>query len=332
MKLKVYQQGGGLIYTPFIPSRTESTLSGSKGNSGEDDPKLDPLDKEIFALMKDQNLLPSDIQAIFNSLTAFQKKTQHLSGLGGTSTYRSVMPGMLQIQRMVSLARANKDQWDASVSEVQKHDAGSEVALDGYGRMWVMDKEGNLSKIAPSDYSSEKYMPVSNSQLLSYRQRNDDMAFADSMFGETGMDVVGMKDVRTELDSMIDKIGTIETANLQVQKFSDLAKDLQGMGIYKVVQKYSKGDIEDFAGLLYNRLSTEARHLIDANAAIGGYDKHDYILSIIRMQTDSSVIPSYDASVSKAAGMGTGESSDKLDTKDTYAEHLNNGNMFGGGS
>ena len=110
MKLKVYQQGGGLIYTPFIPERTQSTLSGgSKTGSGEDDPKIDPLDKEILALMKDQNLLPSDIQAIFNSLTAFQRRTQHLSGLGGTGAYRSVMPGMLSIMQMVSTARANKD-------------------------------------------------------------------------------------------------------------------------------------------------------------------------------------------------------------------------------
>lgn len=110
MKLKVYQQGGGLIYTPFIPSRTESTLSGSNSGSSEDDPKIDPLDKEILALMKDQNLLPSDIQAIFNSLTTFQRRTQHLSGLGGTDSYRSVMPGMLQIMNMVSVARANKEQ------------------------------------------------------------------------------------------------------------------------------------------------------------------------------------------------------------------------------
>lgn len=330
MKLKVYQQGGGLIYTPFIPGAQGTT---SRSGSGEDDSKIDPLDKEILALMKDQNLLPSDIQAIYSSLTAFQKKTQHLSGLGGTSAYRSVMPGMLKIMNMVSVARANKEQWDNSVSEIKKHDAGSEVALDGYGRMWVRNKEnGELSRVTPDEFDREKYIPVSNSQLLSYRQRDNNLAFSDNMFGETGMDVVGMKDIRSELDTMISNIGEIETSNFQLQKFSDIAQDIQGMGVYKVTQKYSKGDIADFANLLYSRLSNGAKHLIDAHAAIDGYDKHDYILSIIRMQTDSSVIPSYDSSLSKATGMGTGEGNEKLDTKDTYAEHLNNGNMFGGGS
>ena len=129
MKLKVYQQGGGLIYTPFIPGRTESTISGSSDNSGGDDPKIDPLDKEILALMKDQNLLPSDIQAISNAVIAFQRRTQHLSGLGADG-YRSAMPGMLQIMSMVSTAKHNREYWDGKVTEMRQHDAGSDVALD----------------------------------------------------------------------------------------------------------------------------------------------------------------------------------------------------------
>lgn len=331
MKLKVYQQGGGLIYTPFIPGRTESRLSGSDSSgSEEDDPKIDPLDKEILALMKDQNLLPSDIQAIFNSLSAFQRRTQHLSGLGGTGAYRSVMPGLLQIMNMVSVARNNKEQWDNSVAEVKKHDAGSEVALDGYGRMWVKDSEGKLGLISPSEYDASKYKPVSNSQLLSYRQRNDDLAFSDKIFGETGMDVVGMGDIRKELDDMIGKLGSIKSSSPQVQKLSDIASDLQGLGVFQTTQKYDKGDLADFSQLLYSRLSNEAKHLIDANAAIGGYDKFNYILSIIRSETSKENSTTFDPSLTKAGGLGggSGSSGDTLAVKDTYAEHLNSGEGF----
>jgi len=110
MKLKVYQQGGGLIYTPFIPGAQGTATSGSGRSSGGDDSAIDPLDKELIALMKDQNLLPSDIQAIYNQLIAFQRKAQHLTALGGSAGYRAVMPGMLQIMQMVSIAKANKDQ------------------------------------------------------------------------------------------------------------------------------------------------------------------------------------------------------------------------------
>jgi hypothetical protein len=105
MKLKVYQQGGGLIYTPFIPELYTGTASSGKKSSGSDeDSKIDPLDKELLGLMKDQNLLPSDIQMIFDRLISFQRRTQSLSSsmLGGSSSYRSVMPGMLQIMNYLT--------------------------------------------------------------------------------------------------------------------------------------------------------------------------------------------------------------------------------------
>lgn len=113
MKLRVYQQGGGLIYTPFIPEKAGVSTAKASKSGDEDDAKLDPLDKELLSLMKDENLLPSDIQAISNALIAFQRSTQHLSdtaGFGGTGAYRSVMPGMLQIMNMVSTAKFNKNQ------------------------------------------------------------------------------------------------------------------------------------------------------------------------------------------------------------------------------
>lgn len=333
MKLKVYQQGGGLIYTPFIPGAQGTAASSSGKSSGEDDGKLDPLDKELIALMKDQNLLPSDIQAIYNQLIAFQQRTQHITALGGSAGYRSVMPGMLQIMQMVSVAKANKDQWDKSVTEMRKHDAGAEVAMDDYGRMWVRNIDnGELTKVAPSEFDHKKYIPISNSQLLSYRQRSNDMAFSDGIFGETGMDVVGMKDVREELDNMIDKLGSVKNGNLQVQKFSDIAQDIQGMGVYKVSEKYSKGDLNDFSGLLYSRLSNEAKHLVDANAALGGYDKYQYILSIIHSQTDYEKDPQYQASLTKAVGLG-GEGGSGTDgegpmVKKTYVENVITGSNY----
>ena len=109
MKLKTYQQGGGLIYTPFIPEQEAVSSSGSSArSSGSDEDKIDPLDKEILNLMKGQDLLSSDINLIYDRLISFQRKTQSLSSLGGSTSYRSVMPGMLQIMKLVENAKANK--------------------------------------------------------------------------------------------------------------------------------------------------------------------------------------------------------------------------------
>ena len=217
MKLKVYQQGGGLIYTPFIPG-AQGVSGGSSSGTSDEESKLDPLDKELLALMKDQNLLPSDIQMIYDRMLDFQRRTLHLSSLGGTSAYRTVMPGMLQLQQLVSLAKTNKAQWDDAANEIRHHDAGSEVAMDANGLMWVRDREGNISKVSPSEFNREEYQPLSNSQLLYLRRGNEGMAFSDSLFGETGMDVIGMADIRKEIDDIISKFGSIKSGNLQLQK------------------------------------------------------------------------------------------------------------------
>jgi hypothetical protein len=137
MKLKTYQQGGGLIYTPFIPEQAAaaSGASSAKSSDSDEDSKLDPLDKELLNLMKGQNLLSSDVNLIYDRLIAFQRRTQNLSSLSGSNGYRSVMPGMLQIMKLVENAKANKAEWDEKVAEIKHHDAGAEVAMDSMGRM-----------------------------------------------------------------------------------------------------------------------------------------------------------------------------------------------------
>ena len=250
MKLKVYQQGGGLIYTPFIPEQwlgQGSRGSGSEASSSE--AKLDPLDKELISLMKDQNLLPSDIQMIYNKLIQFQRKSRELMIDGD---YRSAMPGMLQIMQLASVAKANKEHWDNALTEIKKHDAGSEVALDSYGKMWVRDREdGKITKVSPDDYSNERYAPISNSELMFLRQRNPEFAFSDEILDTVTSDIVGQKDIRQEIDTIISNFGNVSKDQFAVgSKIKELAGDVIDGDIYKISSKYSKADLYDFSSLL----------------------------------------------------------------------------------
>lgn len=329
MKLKLYQQGGGLIYTPFIPGQSIAASGSSSSNSSDsEDAKIDPLDKVLMDLMKDQNLLPSDIDAIYRNLIKFQKSTQYLSSSDG---YRSVMPGMLKIMNMTSVAKTNKEQWDNSLSEIRKHDAGSEVAMDSYGRIWVSDGS-DIKKIELSEFDPSKYNPLSNSQLLYMRQRNPQLGFSD-MFDDTWTDIVGINDVRKEIYEVIDKFGTIKSAKFQKQVFKDIAEDLKGEGIYKITTKYSKADLNDFSGLLYDQLSKEAQNLINANAKINGFDRNEFIRTIIDSRTNVEVDPSYEASLTKANGLGgeggSGSDGDEKNlTAKNYVEQVITGSNF----
>lgn len=321
MKLKVYQQGGGLIYTPFIPERWVDSSSKKESGSSSSENKIDPLDKELIDLMKSQNLLPSDIQMIYNRLIQFQRQSRDLMIDGD---YRSAMPGMLQIMQLASVARANKDRWDKGLAEIKQHDAGAEVAMDSYGQMWVKDSESSkITKVSPDDFDPSKHHPISNSELMFMRERNPELAFSDDALDAITTDVVGQKDVRDEIHAIIKDFGNISKDQFVYgSKIKDIAGDVLDGDIYKIGTTYSKADLNDFSGLLFSQLSRGAQHLVRARAAMSGVDPQEYLRHIIFSETSSETDISYEASATKSAGGGSGSGGDGPYVQSTYAEHL----------
>lgn len=326
MKLRIMQQGGGLIYTPFIPGAQGATTTSSK-SSDSSEPKLDPLDKELISLMKDQNLLPSDIQQIYNRLIRFQKQTQSLSGLEGTDAYRSAMPGMLQILGMVNEAKYNKAQSDEIVQRMAQQNAGADAALDAYGRMYVYDKDGEMKKIDISEFDHEKYVPISNSQLLSMRQRQ--FGFQDNIMNDLE-NMVGMSSVQDEIAKIISKIGSAETS--AYIKNPSANKVLQALmaegpeGVYKLSQKDRSEGLQPAWNAIYTQLPQNMRNLLRANAAIFNTDPILMIQDIVLRSTDTKTDIDYDASASKAAGYDTDpnkEASEQL-TQNNFLQMVGN--------
>lgn len=323
MKLRIMQQGGGLIYTPFIPGAQGATTTTSSSNTSDSESKIDALDKELIALMKGQDLLPSDIDRITKSLITFQKRASQYAAVGD---YSSVMPGVYQIQAEVLKAQAAKKQSDVVTQRMAKENAGSEVALDTYGRMYVQDKDGNVTKVTTSEFDEEKYRPISNSELLYYRQ----VSAADNgqIFNDLG-NMVGMETVQSQLSDIIDNFGTIKGDRFETKRMQDIANDLaNGTGVFKITEKYSKADLNDFSGLLLSQLSRDARYRIKANSKLMGLDENDYVRTIIASRTDTEQSTSYESTMTKAAtgDSGSGDGSSSGDAKNlkeySYVERL----------
>lgn len=325
-KLKIMQQGGGLIYTPFIPGAQGAVKqSASRSNTSEGESKIDALDKELISLMKNENLLPSDIETISRQIINFQRRASQFAAVGD---YSSVMPGMYQIQAQIQKAQFFKKQSDAAEQRMASENAGSEVALDTSGRMYVQDKDGKLTKVSTSEFDVEKYRPVSNSELLYLRQTTA------SDNGQIFMDVrntVGMETVQKEMSDIIKDFGTIKGTKFESQKMQGIAEDISnGIGIFKISEKYSKADKLDFSGLLFSQLSKESQKRIAANAAISGNSIKEYLQQIIFSRTSSETDESYEASMSKAvneatsgSSSGSGSSGDAKNLKEySYVERL----------
>lgn len=331
MKLKMYQDGGGLIYTPFVPGQTtvdNTTSSSSKKSEDEEDAKLDPLDKELLGLMKDQNLLPSEIQTIYNKLIQFQKNSQRLSsmpGFGGTNSYRSVMPGMLKIMNLVSQAKYNKAMDDTVVNKMMNEGAGNEFALDGYGRMYVLNNEGKIQKVKLSEFSSEKHTPLSNSQLLYYREQSPELAFDGSIYDDM-RNMVGMTSVIKEIDRIIKEFGTQEGSRYLSKDAAQAFLDMNSPdGMYKLEQKIPAKGLKAAWDAIWDQLPTNMQNLLKARAAASGdIDPKRFIADIVMRNTDSKETINYDATASKAAGFDT----DPNKTEKEAAEQLTQNNYL----
>ena len=323
MKFKMYQDGGGLIYTPFLPGQAAQTsASSSKKSEDAEDSKLDPLDKELLSLMKDQNLLPSEIQMIYNKLIQFQKSSQKLSALpGGTNSYRSVMPGMLKIMNLVSQAKYNKATDDEIVKQMMKENAGNEFALDGYGRMYVLNEDGKIKKVKISEFDSEKHSPLSNSQLLYYREQSPELAFNGSIYDDM-RNIVGMTSVATEIHRIIKEFGTQEGSRYVSKEAAQAFLEMNSPdGMYKLEQKVPAKGLKAAWDAVWDQLPTNMQNLLKARAAASGdIDPKRFIADIVMRNTDSKETIDYDATASKAAGFDTdpNATSKESQVQDTY--------------
>ena len=320
MKLRIMQQGGGLIYTPFIPeSGTATTNSSSKSSSNSEESKIDALDKELIALMKSEDLLPSDIDYITRQLIRFQKQSSQLSALGD---YSAAMPGMIQILGAVKKAKFFKNQNDTIATKMAQENAGAEFAIDGNGLIYAWNKKTNqLNKIKPSEFDVNKYTPLSNSELLYYRQTalpNDSQIFNDLS------NLVGMGSVIKEIDRIIKEFGTEENAG-----YISKDKAVQHVlieanspdGLYKLTTKKPSGDVSKAWASIYRQLAPNMQHLLNARATISGLSVPEYIHDIVIRNTSTEKKVDYDTSASKAAGYDT-------DPNKTSSEQLTQNNFL----
>ena len=211
-------------------------------------------------------------------------------------------------------------------------EAGGEVALDSMGYMWVQDVEnGTISKVRPSDFSHDKYRPLSNSEVLDLRRSNPELAFDTHSFETVGNNIIGMKQVQEEIAKVIKDFGKKGAEQFIPQQYVDLAKQVAELGYFKVGDEHTRSldDLNGFTSLLWQTLGNNARNLINARSALVGQNPLDYLKYMIFADSDEKQTVSFDSTMTKAYGGNGGDGDDAKNLTDrNYVEQVITGDNF----
>lgn len=311
---KKYQQGGVAPFTVYKPlalggettTATETGSTNTTSKSSKEGYEQDLL-KELFKSLQTEGL-PSDVNGIFQAMNALMQRSQ----LFGTELSASDIQNMyLQQMQKLNAIKFNKAQYDKVQEIVNSKDAGSEFAVDQYGRIAVQDQEGKVSYIKWSELKKnfDKYNPLHNSDLLSLRAYSPDQAFNSNIL-QVASNATSMSEIAKFLKGQLPNIGqseqTIEgytkqdsnliKAGLQILKDAP-AGDYKFSEYTKDQKKQAQMALNYLKGILPNNMKT----LLQVNSEMQGISPDALIASMVSSTLDSSYKFEVDAVTGKAS-------------------------------
>ena len=341
---RIYQSGGVVSYTPFIPnSGTASTTSSSK-STDKQDKITGTLQKEIIDVLK-ENGIQSDVDTFLSTANAFLNKSQHLSSMslfGGSSDDYS-MTDLIQVLSMANRVKQNKAQYDVASDRLKTQDAWNEVAVSNDGKIYVYSEEG-LRTVSADEYhkNRDKYQALTNSQVLGLREQDSNLAFNSNVLRDMS-GALGLKTITTQLMDTVSKFGTMSrteytknTGDAISQSAWDGMQILLGegpQGYYKATTKSEKENVQSALRYLWSSLGTDGQARLRAETAFSGGDpsknQYDLLLQTIEHHTDFEQSVDFDKTATEYDPDGDGKGSNPGDalTEGTLAMEVARGNL-----
>lgn len=323
MKIRKYniekKQSGGIIYTPFVPSYTDSEAeSSSSSSSSSDVGKIGDVQKEIMDVLQ-ENGLPSDVDYFMQTAKRFLRKAE-ITGNWSMSDFT-------RIQSLANRVAHNKTLYDSATQHLTETGNWNEIALDNKGQMYVVDKDGNLDTISPLEYYKNKnnYQALTNNDILEYRSQAT--PFNSSVLNDAAGSI-GVNDVTEYVKGIILDSGTRSisgyTNSEMAQKDESLNRLLadgpRGYYKYKEEAQNGGGPTTQAVEYLYNALPNNMKQLLIAKTAAEGKNPEQYapelLVQMLTNHLDYDLSVDYDSAATNASGKSGSDSSGSV--SDTY--------------
>ena len=258
-----YQEGGDLSqflidYTPFTgiqrqqSTRTSTSSSTSTSDDDNDEIKNNVSLKDLLSLLKDLKGLPTEIEII--SQKAYNMFEEMMLMNNGKISTNQLVTTYLSLLRDIKIAGQNEKMYEEKRKKIDAANGLNDPAIDTLGRVYVQDiNTGEILKKTPAEYrnllqSGNNYQALTNSQLLSLRQYDPNLAFKNDIFNiiDNG---IGIDKVNELIRSITDKIGKTELEN---QGYSKIRAGQIVSGFEQLTEASKQGMSVD--GLYRNKL------------------------------------------------------------------------------
>lgn len=318
---RIFQSGGVVSYTPFIPnSGTASTTSSSKSTEKQD--KVEGIQKEIINVLKESGI-QSDVDVFLSTAGAFLDRSQHLSNMsifGGDDPDYS-MTDLITVLQLANNVKQNKLQWDEAAANLKGQNSWNEAAIASNGYLYVASENG-LETISVNDYhkNRDKYQVLTNSQLLGLREKDPNMAFNSNILKDVA-GAISLNKITDQLLDMISKFSTT-TRSEYISKTGDnisqsawngiqLLIDEGPDGYYKATTKTELNNMRSAMDYLWSALGADGQKRLRAEVAVSGGDpnknRYDLIAQMLEHNTDFSQDVNFDKSATEYDPDGDGK-------------------------
>ena len=288
MKIKKHQDGSQILYTPVFRNEsskenvsTENKNKNNKPNSGNDDFK-----EQIFSIIKESGL-PNDVEAMLSEGTKLLNESESIgySLIGDSSKGMGQSSKLINLFRLANQIKHNKSLHTSAVARLTTENTGSDVAISDVGSIYVI-KDGGLSTISPSSYHKDpsKYSPLTNSQLLNFREKDKSLAFDNTILtnlsGSIGMDKISdhIKGVISSLGTVSSKTRMGKKAEIglnKIQNDPNLAYKTLTSESHKGFDPKDVSDLNYTVSYIYDSLTDRMKKTLKANTALEGLDPNN---------------------------------------------------------
>lgn len=302
MKIRKYniekKQSGGIIYTPFVPSYTDSEAeSSSSSSSSSDVGKIGDVQKEIMDVLQ-ENGLPSDVDYFMQTANRFLRKAE-ITGNWSMSDFT-------KIQSLANRVAHNKTLYDSATKHLTETGNWNEIALDNKGQMYVVDKDGKLDTVSPLEYYKNRnnYQALTNNDILEYRSKAN--PFNSSVLNDAAGSI-GVNDVTEYVKGIILDFGTRSVSgytNSEIAQMDEslnrlLASGPRGYYKYKEEAQGGGGPTTQAVEYLYNALPNNMKQLLIAKTAAEGKNPEQYapelLVQMLTNHLDYNLSVDYDS-------------------------------------